>query len=422
MLVSLTNRNRILAFDATSGASLGTYAETGTAVRPMAMAFGPDRNLYVSSLDSSSILKFDGNSGKLLGEFARVEKPSCLTWGPDLNLYVCSLGTQNVLRLNGSTGAVMGSIGNALTLTPNGLAFYPDGSLLVLNSIPDGQMLQYDSGNGTLISTTTGARSPYSIAIGAGGDIFLGVIDGTIFRYRAESAKWFYFVTSPSIANGVSVTMGSNGLYVLLASGSVVRLDTVTAEQTGVIENFASPADSVSALVFTPDALPVQLEAVGGDGQTLIFNTVTPEPLTVLVTGIAGPMANQPVEFAVLVGGGGTAWGFPIVQNVVTDSLGRAGTIRATSPGTLTIRATSGTATVDFHLTILGRPDPSDPQISPGGVLHAARRTPAGVPGSTLVRGGLMIIRGQNLGPEPESGVGTALSAGTSGWRNESRD
>src|SRR5712675_1040378 len=40
-----------------------------------------------------------------------------------------------------------------------------------------------------------------------------------------------------------------------------------------------------------------------------------------------------------------------------------------------------------------------DPAIAPGGVLHAARRTPMGLGNSQIALGGIFVIRGKRLGP-----------------------
>ena len=57
------------------------------------MVFGPDDLLYVSSAQTSSVLRFDATTGTFIDEFVTtasgdLDEPIGLTFGPDGNLYV----------------------------------------------------------------------------------------------------------------------------------------------------------------------------------------------------------------------------------------------------------------------------------------------------------------------------------------------
>src|SRR4051794_19266980 len=60
LLVSNYNGNSILAYDGTTGASLGPFvaSPTGTLSTPAGMAYGPDGNLYVASAASNNIKRY----------------------------------------------------------------------------------------------------------------------------------------------------------------------------------------------------------------------------------------------------------------------------------------------------------------------------------------------------------------------------
>ena len=68
--------NSVIRFDGTTGTLIGTFASGGGLTNPFDVAFGPDGNLYVSSLGSNEVIRFDGATGALIGTFAS---------GPELN-------------------------------------------------------------------------------------------------------------------------------------------------------------------------------------------------------------------------------------------------------------------------------------------------------------------------------------------------
>src|SRR6185295_17313358 len=75
------------------------------------LVFGPDGNLYVSSINTNQILRYSGTTGNFIDVFATdpmLTSAYGLTFGPDGNLYVANGSGNNVLRFNGVTGASMG--------------------------------------------------------------------------------------------------------------------------------------------------------------------------------------------------------------------------------------------------------------------------------------------------------------------------
>src|SRR5688572_27012365 len=79
---------------------------------PTGLVFGPNGkgdgklDLYVGSGYTDSILRFDGTTGAFVGTFVAkgtggLMRPAHVVFGPDDNLYVSSLGTKNILRFSG---------------------------------------------------------------------------------------------------------------------------------------------------------------------------------------------------------------------------------------------------------------------------------------------------------------------------------
>ena len=70
-----------------------------------------DGNLYVSVAETSSVRRYDGQTGAFLNVFVtagsgdlQVEFPAGLAFGPDGDLYVVSSAGNQVLRYDGVTG------------------------------------------------------------------------------------------------------------------------------------------------------------------------------------------------------------------------------------------------------------------------------------------------------------------------------
>src|SRR5262249_59406016 len=92
------------------GAALGAFVAGGNLSGPVHAVFGPDGNLYVSSIDNGKVLRYNGTTGAFLNTFVDniphgfvVTDPQTqagfaigplgLAFGPDGNLYVSNAFT-----------------------------------------------------------------------------------------------------------------------------------------------------------------------------------------------------------------------------------------------------------------------------------------------------------------------------------------
>ncbi|HET9867235.1 MAG TPA: Calx-beta domain-containing protein, partial [Nitrospira sp.] len=180
--------NEILRYDAATGDFLGVLVRgdlatpnidvdgTGELHGVSSMAFGPDGELYVSSLHTNRILRYDTHSGAFLNilvgddpatqyidETGGLQGPSGIVCCPNGALYVSSLHTHAILRYDGRTGAFLDTFVAASSgglLAPSQLIFGPDGQLYV-SSLHTQQILRYDGRTGAFLGVSVDlAASP----------------------------------------------------------------------------------------------------------------------------------------------------------------------------------------------------------------------------------------------------------------------
>lgn len=173
--VASEESNMVLRFDGATGAAVGRFVwddpatpkdETGGLKGPGAVLFGPDGRLYVSSFDSSAILRYSGNTGEFIDVFVPARAGGLrgpdagMAFGPDGHLYVPGFYSNSIPRYDGVTGAPLGDfvMGGELE-GPRTLLFRGE-HLYVANEGSD-EVLRYHA--------STGAFVDVFVAAGAGG-------------------------------------------------------------------------------------------------------------------------------------------------------------------------------------------------------------------------------------------------------------
>jgi DNA-binding beta-propeller fold protein YncE len=129
--------HRIDRYHGTTGAYLGVFA-SGNMNSPTGMAFSPDgQYLLVGDQTGDRVMRFSATTGAFVDVFVSansggLDHPFDLAFGPNGNLYVSSVNTGRVLSFNGSTGAFVRSfLGVGGYQVPLGIAFDQDGTLYV---------------------------------------------------------------------------------------------------------------------------------------------------------------------------------------------------------------------------------------------------------------------------------------------------
>ena len=241
----------VLEFDASSGqlkrqliGSLGIDIISG-------MTVGPDRNLYLSVLDT-----VNNQNGRLLvysldGAFIRtavssgaggLEFPNGVRFGPDGNLYVASNSpaVDKVLRFSPKNGRYLGLVGSNL-ITPQDMTFGPDGLLYVTNgNSAASSVYQFDPVDdvflGAFVPTGTGGlQNPVGLAFGPDRNLYIVSFPlNAVLRYDGTSGTFlgvFASLDGLALDTPTDLVFGPDGnLYVYARSATtpysaVVRFD-----------------------------------------------------------------------------------------------------------------------------------------------------------------------------------------------------
>ena len=232
--------------------ALVAAAGNGGLDRSTAMVFGPDGNLYVGSLNTNEVLRYDGTTGSFLGAFVTagsggLSGPAVdgLIFRPDGRLYVASRNGNSVLRYDATTGAYIDTFvapGSGGLLQPKGMIFAPDGSLLV--SSGNNEVLRYDGTTGTFLGAFVAAGSgglsnPRSLAFGPDGNLYVSSSgSNSVLRVNGTTGAFlstFIAANSGGLASPGDLLFSGGNLFVASqGTNQVLRYDASTGTFTDV--------------------------------------------------------------------------------------------------------------------------------------------------------------------------------------------
>jgi sugar lactone lactonase YvrE len=300
--------------------------------------FGPDGNLYVSSLFTGEVMRYNGATGApdpISGQSGAVfvtpnlgglQAPEYLRFGPDGNLYVVDSATNQVFRYNGSTGAFIDIFVNAANngglTNPMGLAFDAKGNLYVGGGTSN-NIVEFDSsGNPTVFVPTSangGLTGPEGLVFGPDGNLYVSS-SGTnqVLQFNGKTGAFlaaFVPAGSGGLATPTGLVFGPDGSLFVSSAGThqVLRYQGLGGAQPGAFLDIYVPSgaagldrptdlvfdagnnlyistenqSSVLEAVIPPDFYRVPLTA----GQVVTFSTSTPgdgpgQPVNVLAPHI----------------------------------------------------------------------------------------------------------------------------------------
>lgn len=109
IFVSSRNTGTVNKYDAQTGTLKAILGKNSIIGETQCVTIGPDNMLYVTSLRNPYVLKFNPDSGKLIGQFSsgyKLEKPTKMTFHSDGYLYVSQWGENqsSVVRFDAISG------------------------------------------------------------------------------------------------------------------------------------------------------------------------------------------------------------------------------------------------------------------------------------------------------------------------------
>lgn len=263
--VASENNGRILRYDRSSLAFVDTFIDTGTAFRPISIAFDAAGDLYVAGFDADSVRLYDGRTGALkstpiAARAGGLDGPEVgMRFGPDGLLYVPSYYTNNVLRYDPATGAISTFIAaNAGGLRrPRGLAFEANGNVLV-SSEGSNQVLRFNA-SGAPQGVFAAVTSPAGMKLMEDGRLL--VTSGSSVRiFNVSSSASQGTVFQPENSGGLSGATNVEAISAIVdvaqvgsqywlvgtgqTSGPVLELDMTSA--TGTVFGAAFDASDVT--------------------------------------------------------------------------------------------------------------------------------------------------------------------------------
>jgi hypothetical protein len=189
--------------------------------RPNQLTFGPDGNLFVADVVTSSILKYDGATGAPLGTFVTpglggLDVPGDLIFDTNGNLLVTGTSS-NKLHKYDSNGAFLGIVASGLN-APYGIEKRSDGSFLIANSGTDQVLKVTGSAIASAVTTFISAGSggldePRNVVVGQDGDVYVvSQLTNSILKYDGSTgASKGVFAVSPTGGQSMWAEFGSDG-------------------------------------------------------------------------------------------------------------------------------------------------------------------------------------------------------------------
>jgi WD40 repeat protein len=212
VLVASIGGNNVIEYDSVTGGVVRTLPNACTIsfTQPFDVEVDAAGDILVSCPTTDGVRRFDSIGVSVpfvIAGSGGLSSPRGLTFGPNGNLFVSSL-TGEVLEYDGSNGSFVGTFVDATgngggPVDPYGLAFH-QGSLFVASFFPD-EVKEFDAVTGAFVQTfvTSGAgglSGPSALAFGPAGDLYVASRkDNSVKRYDGANGSFVEaFVASGS--------------------------------------------------------------------------------------------------------------------------------------------------------------------------------------------------------------------------------
>jgi DNA-binding beta-propeller fold protein YncE len=202
--VSSFSTDKIVRLDAKTGEFRGMFGNEDEIDCPQGIGFGPDGKLYVVSFLRRHVARYQAESGRFLGVFARggAVDPTLGEEATALQrfFYQNRLMSKSEREAQEARGGDRLPVSQGLPLIgPEDLAFTREGDLLV-SSYFTNRVLRFDGVTGRLLGALGGVNGsvagPVGICVGAGGHIYVAAhrqdtvvsFDGATLEYQGVFA------------------------------------------------------------------------------------------------------------------------------------------------------------------------------------------------------------------------------------------
>lgn len=290
LYVGSLNTDSVLRFDGTTGQFLGTFIgpESGLdAPSGGGLRFHTDGKLYVLSRDRAEVRRYDAATGAFLDVFipsgsGGLSAATGLTVGPDGNWYVGSGGTDQILRYSGTTGAFLGAFvaaGSGGLDQPRAPTFGPDGNLYVSNagSGAGTTVLRYHGQTGAFLGTFVtggaGLLNPGVLLFGGGSLFVASQNTNEVHRYDAQTGAFLDKVVTAGLG-GLDRPVG----LLLDAGGNLLVGGFAEINRYAPGAVFTVSLSSTSTVPVTVNYATANGTATAGGDYTAVTGTLTFAP------------------------------------------------------------------------------------------------------------------------------------------------
>jgi sugar lactone lactonase YvrE len=284
LYVASGNSDEVLRYDGVTGAFIDAFVPAGSGGLdgPVDLAFGPDGNLYVSSLGNGQVLKYDSSGAFIEVAVSGLSVPLGLTFDGDGQLYIANQNTNEVLRFDGANVSVFVSAGSGGLARPRQGVFGPDGNFYVA-SADTNQVLRYNGLTGAFVdvfaATTLGGTGPSWVEFSLDGYLYASArtfatgLETSIVRFDANTGA---FVDRFDLGrDGWSFIIGPDNVVYNSSNGSGNFIDRLGSSSTAV---FTVNLSSASATPVTVDYSTTNGSALAGSDYTAATGTLTFAP------------------------------------------------------------------------------------------------------------------------------------------------
>ena len=208
LLVCDKQNDQILAYDGLSGEQVSVVADASSGISyPNDVVYDREHNLYISSVESQSVIKLSALSGEPVMEYAEVQGPVGLLINEPYTLLISSYSHDKVMEYDLHTGVWLRDIvttGSGGLDGPTDLMWASNGNLLV-SSQRSNQVLEYERLSGAFVRVAAeggGLDWPAGMLLDDGGNLLVASFHSSAVLQYSPSGEY----------RGEFVTGGSGGL------------------------------------------------------------------------------------------------------------------------------------------------------------------------------------------------------------------